>query len=124
MWRVTCGSCCGWRRSLFLPYRPAAYAHFAGDWKWFAILFLAPDLSFLGYVFGPRTGAIAYNAAHSTIGPLAIGVAACIAGNSPLLATALIWLAHVGMDRALGFGLKYSSAFSETHLGRIGRSPK
>ncbi|MEJ0027488.1 MAG: DUF4260 family protein [Rhizomicrobium sp.] len=38
-----------------------------GDWKQFAILFLAPDLSFAGYLAGPRFGAAAYNTLHSTL---------------------------------------------------------
>ena len=99
----------------------AAYQHFGIGWKWFAILFLAPDLSFLFFVFGPRVGAIAYNAAHSTIGPIA-ALAAGYFALAPLLpGLGLIWLAHVGFDRALGYGLKYGTAFGDTHLGRIGR---
>ncbi len=89
-------------------------------WQSFAIVFLAPDLSFIGYVAGPRVGAAAYNAAHSTIGPLALGlVSAVVPGARPF---ALIWAAHVGFDRALGYGLKYASGFSHTHLGRIGKA--
>jgi hypothetical protein len=26
---------------------------------------------------------------------------------------------HIGMDRALGFGLKYETDFKDTHLGRV-----
>lgn len=97
------------------------YAREGQDWRLFAVLFLAPDLSFLGYLGGKRSGAIAYNSAHSTIGPLAL-LAAGLALNTPLAAAiAAIWLAHVGFDRALGYGLKYRSGFSDTHLGRIGR---
>jgi hypothetical protein len=32
-------------------------------------------------------------------------------------------LAHVGMDRAVGYGLKYPTAFGRTHLGVVGRKP-
>lgn len=87
----------------------ALFAKIHGDWLLFAKLFLAPDLSFVAYLFGPRVGAAAYNATHSTLGPLALG--AC--GQFGLAA---IWLAHIGVDRALGFGLKYSAAFRHTHL--------
>ena len=102
----------------------ALYERAGGDWKQFAILFLAPDLSFAGYLFGARAGAAAYNTMHSTLLPLglaAIGTAFAI----PLaLQVALIWLAHVGFDRALGYGLKYARGFGFTHLGRIGRNAK
>lgn len=99
----------------------AAYQHFGIGWKWFAILFLAPDLSFLFFMFGPRMGAVAYNAAHSTIGPIAVLAAGYFSLHPLLPAIGLIWLAHVGFDRALGYGLKYGTAFGDTHLGRIGR---
>jgi Domain of unknown function (DUF4260) len=98
-----------------------AYALQGFGWGWFALFFLAPDLTFAAYVFGPRWGAAAYNAAHSTIGPLALGAAALDLGSAPLEMAALIGLAHVGFDRMLGYGLKYVTAFGDTHLGRKGR---
>jgi hypothetical protein len=102
----------------------ALYAHLGASWRMFAILFLAPDLSMLGYVAGPRIGAIAYNSAHATLAPIAVTLFGYL-GNVPLAeAVGLIWLAHVGIDRALGFGLKYASAFGDTHLGRIGRAAR
>lgn len=79
----------------------------------FAALFLVPDLSFAGYLFGPRIGAACYNALHGLLGPAAL---ALIPGGLPY---ALIWLAHIGFDRALGYGLKYPSAFRDTHLQRV-----
>jgi len=96
----------------------AAYAHQGFEWERFALFFLAPDLTFAAYVFGPRWGAIAYNLAHSTIGPLAMGAAALAMGSAPLETAALIGLAHIGFDRAMGYGLKYATAFGDTHLGR------
>ncbi|MGH6873319.1 MAG: DUF4260 domain-containing protein [Rhizomicrobium sp.] len=99
----------------------ALYAKFGDGWKLFAMLILVPDLSMLFYVFGPRAGAFAYNAMHSTIGPMLMGAAGWLAGPPVLIPAALIWAAHVGIDRALGFGLKYPGAFGDTHLGRIGR---
>jgi len=102
----------------------ALYGRAGGDWKQFAILFLVPDLSFAGYLAGPRVGAGAYNIMHSTIGPMALG-AVGLAMNVPQAAMiALIWLAHVGFDRALGYGLKHGRGFGFTHLGRIGRATK
>jgi hypothetical protein len=97
------------------------YWRFGGSWLIFAVLFLAPDLSFLAYLISPRVGAIVYNALHSTIGPFALVAFAASEDWSATEKIALIWLAHVGLDRALGYGLKYAAAFNETHLGRIGR---
>jgi hypothetical protein len=97
------------------------YWHTGGDWRQFAILFLVPDLSFAGYLLGPRAGAAAYNTLHSTILPLALAAAGIALSLTPVLQIALIWLAHVGFDRALGYGLKYGHGFGFTHLGRIGR---
>jgi len=98
------------------------YRSIDANWLLFAGLFLLPDISFAGYLFGPRIGALAYNAAHSTIGPLTLASVALAYPSSPLLPIALIWLAHVGFDRALGYGLKKASGFRDTHLGRIGHS--
>ncbi len=96
------------------------YARGGHSWLLFAGLFLAPDLSFLGYLAGPRTGAWAYNLAHSYVGPALAAAAALLTGRPPV--AALIWAAHIGFDRALGYGLKYPTAFGDTHLGRIGRA--
>ncbi len=96
------------------------YGRASGDWRLFAILFLVPDLSFAFYLAGSRASAAAYNAMHSTIAPIVLACAGFAWGIAPFLAVALIWAAHVGFDRALGFGLKYASGFSHTHLGRIG----
>jgi hypothetical protein len=80
-----------------------------------------PDISMIFYIAGPRIGSYAYNAMHSTIGPIAV-TAFGVFLNQPLaIAVGLIWAAHVGIDRALGFGLKYATSFGDTHLGRIGR---
>jgi hypothetical protein len=95
------------------------YAWGGHSWILFAALFLAPDLGFLGYLAGPRTGAAVYNVLHSYVIPVAIA-AAFHAMNRPLVLP-LIWIAHIGFDRLLGYGLKYPSAFADTHLGRIGR---
>jgi hypothetical protein len=101
------------------------YASSGLPWLAFAILFLVPDLSFLGYLAGPRAGAVIYNLAHDTLGPLLLVIGGYFfAAHSYVLAVALIWLAHIGMDRALGYGLKYSAGFSFTHLGRIGKDAR
>ena len=97
------------------------YAIWGGSWWVFAALFLVPDLSFIGYLAGPRSGAITYNAVHTYIPPLALAFAGFALASPLVLSVALIWLAHIGIDRALGFGLKYPTGFRVTHLGRIGR---
>jgi hypothetical protein len=98
----------------------AAYTQFGAGWGWFAALFLLPDLSFGAYLAGPRWGALAYNAAHSYLGAVGL-LAVGVLGASPLLlAAALVWCAHIGFDRLLGYGLKYSAGFGHTHLGRLG----
>ena len=98
----------------------AAYAQFGAGWGWFAALFLLPDLSFLAYLAGPRAGAAAYNAMHSYFGAIAL-LAAGVLGAAPMLvAGGLVWCAHIGFDRLLGYGLKYGAGFGYTHLGRIG----
>jgi hypothetical protein len=88
-----------------------------GHWSLYAWLFLSPDLSLAFYLAGPKAGAIAYNALHSSIGALLLGLAGYMAGVAAVGPIALIWLAHIGFDRAAGFGLKYASAFGDTHLG-------
>lgn len=93
----------------------AAYASLHGNWWLFAALFLLPDISFLGYLVNPRVGAIAYNALHTYTVPLLIGLIA-YAKAPQLMPFACIWVAHIGFDRALGYGLKYSSGFGHTHL--------
>ena len=92
------------------------------SWLWFATLILAPDLSMLGYLANPRIGAACYNAVHTYAVPIAIGLIGLIAGIPTLMGIALIWTAHIGLDRLLGYGLKYPTAFGDTHLGRIGSS--
>lgn len=91
------------------------------SWLVFGGFLLAPDLAMIGYAAGPRVGAAAYNAAHTYTLPLVLGLGSAVAGWTPGLTAALVWTAHIGLDRALGYGLKYPDAFSSSHLGRVGR---
>ena len=100
------------------------YAIWGGSWWVYAILFLAPDLSFAGYLAGPKIGAIVYNAAHSYLAPMALMTSGFGLDSPLVLSIAMIWLAHIGIDRALGYGLKYFAGFGFTHLGRIGPAAK
>ena len=95
------------------------YFHEDFGWVLFVALILAPDLSFAGYVFGPKVGAIAYDMAHTEIFPVALGTLGVVTGSDAETKIALIWLAHIGADRLLGYGLKYPTAFKDTHLSRV-----
>ena len=97
-----------------------AYAQLGAGWGLFAALLLVPDLSLLGYLASVRVGTIAYNTAHSSVGPALLAALGIFV--PAVLPFAAIWLAHVGMDRMLGYGLKYGTAFGDTHLGRVGRT--
>jgi hypothetical protein len=97
------------------------YWHGGASWWLFAMLILTPDIAFLGYLGGPKVGAIVYNAAHSWIGPVVAGAAGWLLPKPVVVSLALIWAAHIGVDRALGYGLKHRTGFSDTHLGRIGK---
>ena len=99
-----------------------AYSRFGLGWGNFALFFLVPDISFFGYLAGLRVGAVSYNMAHSYIGAIVCLVTSFFF-TVPILSTVgIIWCAHIGFDRALGYGLKYSAGFRFTHLGSIGRS--
>ena len=101
----------------------ALYASWDGSWWVFALLFFVPDLSFLAYLADAKFGALVYNAAHSYMAPVALLTLGFGFASTLTLSIAMIWLAHIGIDRALGYGLKYSAGFNFTHLGRIGRRP-
>jgi len=91
------------------------------SWVLLLALFFLPDVAFIGYAAGPRVGANVYNALHSYVGSVAAALLALGTGRPAVVA--LIWAAHIGFDRFLGYGLKYPTAFVDTHLGRIGRRP-
>jgi len=99
----------------------ALYAHAGFSWLIFALFLLAPDLSMLGYLAGPRVGAALYNLVHTYVLALLLTLAGFLGAQPTLAAAGLILIAHIGLDRALGYGLKYSTAFGHSHLGRIGR---
>jgi hypothetical protein len=99
--------------------------HMSGaSWWLFGSLILAPDLTMLGYLAGPRFGSVLYNAGHTLLWPgLLLGIG--WGTQAPLaFALALIWAAHIAIDRAVGYGLKYPDAFNHTHLGSIGQPGK
>lgn len=110
------------RAEAFFVFLVGLYFFWLSDWSWwwFAGLFLLPDLSMLGYLAGPRIGALTYNCAHTYVAPALLLLLAYYVKWGEAVPVIAIWVAHIGFDRVLGFGLKYASAFRDTHLGRLG----
>jgi hypothetical protein len=98
------------------------YARTGASWWLFAALWLAPDLSMLGYLAGPKLGARIYNAIHSYVTPATLAVTGLLLKSPAILPYALIWMNHIGVDRVMGYGLKYPQGFKFTHLGTLGGS--
>jgi hypothetical protein len=96
------------------------YSRTGASWWLFAVLWLAPDLSMLGYLGRPCRGARIYNAFHTYSVAIVLALAAWLLRAQLLLPVALIWINHIGVDRLLGYGLKYSDGFSFTHLSPVG----
>lgn len=91
------------------------------DWWWLPILFLVPDISMAGYLLNPRIGAAIYNIGHSLIGPVILVAIYIATDNQVILFASLIWLFHILIDRAFGYGLKHTTGFKHTHLGHVGK---
>jgi hypothetical protein len=93
------------------------YGQTGRSWWIYTIAATAPDLSMAGYLFGKRVGASIYNLAHLLVWPVALGTAGVLQDSSVLVAVALGWASHIGIDRVFGYGFKYASGFKDTHLG-------
>lgn len=78
----------------------------------------------LGYLVSPCRGANVYNSFHSYVVPAALGLSAFLLHAHNLLPIALIWVNHIGVDRLLGYGLKYRDGFGFTHLSLLGSARK
>lgn len=85
-------------------------------WLW-PLLILAPDLSMLGYLAGPRIGAVCYNLAHHQGIALAVAAAGFFLHAPALLLAGVLLFTHSAMDRMFGYGLKHPDHFKHTHLG-------
>jgi hypothetical protein len=96
------------------------YAKFGSAWWLFIVLLLAPDIGMSGYVRSTRIGATTYNLMHTYVPPAILVAVGVLTTSTVAWSIGLIWFAHIGMDRALGYGLKYEDAFEHTHLGFIG----
>ena len=97
------------------------YGTLGGSWLLAVPLLLLPDISMIGYLRDPRLGAMTYNIVHNWAAGLAALAAGWLLSAAPLELAGAILIAHVGADRLLGYGLKYPTAFGDTHLGHIGR---
>jgi hypothetical protein len=97
------------------------FTRLGADLIWLVPALLAVDLSAAGYLRGPRVGALTYNLFHNwATGLVVLGVG--LAASVPVLAVAgAVLIAHVGMDRTAGYGLKLATSFQDTSLGRIGK---
>lgn len=105
--------------ALVLALSCYGYSLLHGSWWLFALLFLVPDLAMLGYLANPRVGAAVYNAGHTLLMPILLAVVTCALHHPGWVPLALVWLAHIGFDRLLGYGLKYPTFFKDTHLQRV-----
>jgi len=92
------------------------YARMGARWWLFAALWLVPDAGMLGYLAGPRVGAISYNVFHFYGLPVVLMVIGITTGRMEMEAIALVWFNHIGVDRMMGYGLKYPAGFGKTHL--------
>lgn len=97
----------------------AAFFALDGAWWAFLLLALAPDIGMVGYLANPRVGALTYNATHVYAAPLALAVLGATLDVRSAALVAAVWTAHIGADRALGYGLKESTSFQDTHLGAL-----
>jgi Domain of unknown function (DUF4260) len=99
----------------------ALYVGSGGQLIWLVPLMLAVDVSMAGYLAGPAIGAFTYNAAHTWATGLLVLAAGWAAASPVVVVVGAVLVAHVGLDRFVGYGLKYPSAFADTHLGRLKR---
>ena len=90
-------------------------------WGWYVLLFLAPDLSMIGYLANTRLGAWTYNLIHHKGLAVALYILGALLATPWLMFAGMLLLGHSSLDRVFGYGLKYPDAFQNTHLGRIGR---
>ena len=97
------------------------FSRLSYEWWWFLVLILAPDLSMIGYVFGNKIGAFAYNIFHLKRVALLIYAIGCYLSIESIQLTGIILFSHSAMDRVFGYGLKYETGFKYTHLGEIGK---
>lgn len=97
----------------------AAYYSLEGSWWLLGLLILAPDLAMAGYLANKEIGALSYNIIHWYVLPAILLALGLLVSSELGVHIAIIWLAHIGIDRAIGYGLKYPTDFKDTHLQRV-----
>jgi hypothetical protein len=97
----------------------ACFAYLGVSWWWFAALILAPDLSAIGYAGNGKLGAWCYDLVHTYVGPAILGAVGYLAHDPMVMAIAAIWFSHIGVDRLIGYGLKFAGNPKDTHLSRL-----
>ncbi|WP_226577369.1 DUF4260 domain-containing protein [Halobacillus litoralis] len=95
------------------------YGQTTAPWWLFFLLLLSPDITMLGYAFNDKAGAFVYNVGHSYVLPVVTLIFSFYLNGDLILSLTLIWMAHIGMDRTAGYGLKSTKGFKETHLQKI-----
>ena len=100
------------------------YGRYGRSWWLFLVLLAVPDLGMLGLRWSRHVGAVAYDLTHTYVPPAVLGLVGVLTGSGLAVALALVWFAHIGMDRALGLGLLYPDGSGCTHLRKPRRDPK
>ncbi|WP_373877042.1 DUF4260 domain-containing protein [Lysinibacillus piscis] len=95
------------------------YWYYQFPWLYLILFLLTPDISMVGYLINGKVGALFYNMSHSFICPAFLLFIGIVCTENVCMMIALIWLMHIGVDRALGYGLKYKDAFTHTHIQHI-----
>lgn len=99
-----------------------AFVHLHFAWYWLFVFFIVFDVSMLGYLVNKKVGALGYNAVHNYVGPAVLLLAYVLSGTRWYAFVGLLWAVHVAIDRLQGYGLKFTTGFQDTHLGRIGKN--
>jgi hypothetical protein len=105
----------------FLGFSLFLFSQHDLSWGWFALLFLTPDLSMIGYLINPRLGAWIYNLVHHKGLGTSLYILGFVTSNSTLIFVGILFFAHSSFDRVFGYGLKHEDSFQNTHLGKIGK---
>lgn len=96
-----------------------AFFYLGGVWWIFVVGFFAIDVSMIGYVWNNKIGAFVYNFFHIYPWSLVLIFLGMFMGELIYTQLGFVWMFHIGLDRAVGYGLKYSKGFNETHLKRL-----
>ena len=95
------------------------YRSLGGAWLWLLPLLVLPDISLVGLLAGKRIGAILYNTFHTYVTPLAVLGIAYLLQQPWLILGSVVWVAHVGMDRALGYELRPTTNDPEIRVRQV-----